>query len=63
MLSLADGMRFDVQFGRRVMAKLMGMEKRMDWRGCGQTEKEERRDAEAFKAVFRRFDFSLEEED
>lgn len=62
VLPLEAGMRFDMQFGRRVMAKLLGLENRMDWRACAQTEDEERKDAEGFKAAFRKFDFSLEED-
>ena len=61
VLPLSEGFRFDLQFGRRVMAKLLGLEGRMNWRDCGQTDEEEKRDAEAFKGAFKRFDFSLEE--
>lgn len=50
--------RFDVQFGRRVMAKLLQVEERMDWRACAQSEEEERKDAEVFKGGFARWDFS-----
>ena len=61
VLSLPAGMRFDLQFGRRVMAKLLGLEVRTHWKDCPQTEKEEQQDAETFKAAFKKFDFSLEE--
>ena len=61
VLPLSEGFRFDLQFGRRVMAKLLGLEGRMNWRDCGQSDEEEKRDAEAFKGAFKRFDFSLEE--
>ena len=61
VLPLSEGFRFDLQFGRRVMAKLLGLEERMNWRDCGQSDEEEKRDAEAFKGAFKRFDFSLEE--
>ena len=61
VLSLPPEIRFDLQFGRRVIAKLLGLEKRMNWRDCPQTEEEEKKDANAFKAVFRKFDFALEE--
>ena len=60
VLPLSEGFRFDLQFGRRVMAKLLGLEGRMNWRDCGQSD-EEKRDAEAFKEAFKKFDFSLEE--
>ena len=61
VLSLPAGMRFDLQFGRRVMAKFLGLEVRTHWKDCPQTEKEEQQDAETFKAAFKKFDFSLEE--
>lgn len=60
-LPLDSGFRFDLQFGRRVLGKLLGLEKRRDWRDCGQSEQEETADAEAFKAAFKSHDFSLEE--
>jgi hypothetical protein len=43
------------------MAKLFGLEGRFDWHACSQEEEEEKADAEAFKAGFKEFDFSLEE--
>ncbi|MCJ1384323.1 hypothetical protein MMC17_007439 [Xylographa soralifera] len=61
-LPLSANFRFDLQFGRRVMAKLLGLEKRANWRDCGQGEAEEVADAEAFKKAFREFDFSMEED-
>ncbi|OJD21668.1 hypothetical protein ACJ73_06988 [Blastomyces percursus] len=61
ILPLSPEFRFDLQFGRRVMAKLLGLEKRMNWRDDVQSEKEETADAEAFKKAFEKFDFSLKE--
>ena len=61
VLPLSAEFRFDLQFGRRVMAKLLGLEGRKNWRDCGQSEGEEKRDAEGFKKAFKGFDFSLEE--
>ena len=52
--------RFDLQFGRRVMAKLLRLEKRLDWRDSVQGVEEETKDAEAFKAAFKAFDFSAD---
>ena len=60
VLPLSPDFRFDLQFGRRVMAKLLQLEARMNWRDCQQTEAEETNDAEAFKKAFKQFDFSLE---
>ena len=54
--------RFDLQFGRRVMAKLLRLEQRLDWRDSVQSVEDETRDAEAFKTAFKGFDFSLEED-
>ncbi|KAL8743307.1 MAG: hypothetical protein Q9190_004320, partial [Brigantiaea leucoxantha] len=61
VLPISDEFRFDLQFGRKVMAKLLGLERRINWKDCTQTDKEEKRDAEAFKESFKRFDFSLGE--
>jgi hypothetical protein len=58
-LPLNGSVRFDLQFGRRVLAKLLGLEKRIQWRDCSQTEEEEKRDVEAFKKAFKGLDFSL----
>jgi hypothetical protein len=54
-----DSVRFSLQFGRVVLAKLLGLEKRIQWRDCAQTEEEESRDIEAFKNSFKEFDFTL----
>ncbi|KAL8829180.1 MAG: hypothetical protein Q9191_002157 [Dirinaria sp. TL-2023a] len=60
-MPLPSQLRFDLQFGRRVIAKLLGLEKRTFWRDCAQTEAEEVKDADTFKAAFKKHDFSLEE--
>ena len=62
VLQLPDNQRFDVQFGRRVMAKLLQLETRLDWKDCMQSQAEEIQDAEAFKKAFKEFDFSLAED-
>ncbi|KAK2743292.1 hypothetical protein FQN55_007485 [Onygenales sp. PD_40] len=61
VLPLSPDFRFDLQFGRRVMAKLLQLEKRMDWRDNPQSQEDETADAETFKKIFEKFDFSLEE--
>jgi len=61
VLPLSANFRFDLQFGRRVMAKLLGLERRMHWQDCTQTDADEKKDAEAFKKMFKEFDFSMEE--
>jgi hypothetical protein len=57
-LPLDSSFRFDVQFGRRVLAKLLELDERADWRQCGQEQKDEEADVEAFKQVFKEFDFT-----
>ena len=61
VLPLDQGFRFDLQFGRKVLAKLLGLERRIDWRSCAQDRAEEEADAVAFKEAFKEFDFSLED--
>lgn len=61
VLPLDQTFRFDLQFGRRVLGKLLGLESRTNWRDCSQSKAEEERDATAFKEAFAPFDFSLEE--
>ncbi|KAF2760018.1 hypothetical protein EJ05DRAFT_499207 [Pseudovirgaria hyperparasitica] len=60
-LPLDASFRFDLQFGRRVLAKLLDLEKRVQWQECGQSEIEEKADADAFKKAFKDFDFSLDD--
>ncbi|OJJ45410.1 hypothetical protein ASPZODRAFT_17626 [Penicilliopsis zonata CBS 506.65] len=60
LLPLSTDFRFDLQFGRRVMAKLLQLERRMNWRDDVQTQEAEEADAEAFKEAFKEFDFTLE---
>lgn len=54
-----DNLRFSLQFARIVLAKLLGLEKRIQWRDCSQSEDEEKKDISAFKAAFKEFDFTL----
>ncbi|KAF1981198.1 hypothetical protein K402DRAFT_386912 [Aulographum hederae CBS 113979] len=60
-LPLDPSFRFDLQFGRRVLAKLLGLESRTHWMDCGQEEAEETKDVDSFKEAFKGYDFSLEE--
>ncbi|KAI9824862.1 MAG: hypothetical protein M1832_001467 [Thelocarpon impressellum] len=57
-LPLSESFRFDLQFGRRVLAKLLGLEKRTNWKDCLQSQDAEEADVAAFKAAFKAFDFS-----
>jgi Protein similar to CwfJ C-terminus 1/Protein similar to CwfJ C-terminus 2 len=61
ILPLDQSFRFDLQFGRRVLAKLLGLDSRRDWHDCGQSTEEEEKDVEKFKDTFKEFDFSLED--
>ncbi|KAI1426595.1 CwfJ C-terminus 2-domain-containing protein-like protein [Xylaria sp. FL1777] len=61
VLRLDESFRFDLQFGRRVMAKLLGLEARLSWRDVVQSTAEEIEDVDKFKAAFKPWDFSLEE--
>ena len=60
VLPLERGARFDLQFGRRVLGKLLGLERRAHWKDCAQSTAEETADADAFKEMFKQYDFSLE---
>lgn len=63
MMPIVPETRFDLQFGRRVMGKLLLLDKRLDWKDCTQTEAEETADAEAFKEAFKKHDFTAEMEE
>lgn len=56
----ADAPRFDLQYPRRVVAKLLGLENRLIWQDCAQEEEEETKDAAAFREAFRDWDFTSE---
>ncbi|KAI0508630.1 CwfJ C-terminus 2-domain-containing protein-like protein [Xylaria bambusicola] len=60
VMRIDDSFRFDLQFGRKVMAKLLGLEARLLWRDVVQSTAEELEDVEKFKAAFKPWDFSLE---
>ncbi|KAI1794660.1 nuclear protein [Ganoderma leucocontextum] len=51
---------FSIQFGRQVLASVLGMGDRFDWKACTQSEHEDREDVHAFKEAFAPFDPSLE---
>ncbi|KAL2757361.1 hypothetical protein ACRALDRAFT_2057153 [Sodiomyces alcalophilus JCM 7366] len=55
----ADAPRFDLQYPRRVVAKLLGLENRLVWQDCAQSEEEENKDVAAFREAFRDWDFTL----
>ena len=53
-----EKIRFHNQFGREVLAKLLRLDQRIDWRDCGQTQAQEEQDVLAFKNAFKQFDFT-----
>lgn len=63
VLPLEPGQRFDLQFGRRVLGKLLNVERRTHWRDCHQSAEEEAADSEVFKAMFKQYDFTRVDED
>jgi hypothetical protein len=60
VMSLDDSFRFDLQFPRKVLAKLLQLETRVEWRNVAQTIEEETADAEQFKEAFKPWDFTLQ---
>lgn len=59
VIEIATTGKFDLQFGRKVMAKLLNLENRIDWRACAQTATEEAKDSAQFKSLFKDYDFTL----
>lgn len=53
---LPSNQRFDLQFGRNVMAKILKLEARSNWRNTEQAEAEEERDKDTFTEAFEAFD-------
>ena len=58
ILQIDETTKFDIQLGRKVMANLLGLDQRTDWRDCAQSEKEEIDATDKFKELFKQFDFS-----
>ncbi|KAK9131157.1 hypothetical protein Sjap_011644 [Stephania japonica] len=54
--SVDDNEKFPVQFGREVLAGLLDMPDRADWRACSVSKEEETQMAEDFKKRFKEFD-------
>ncbi|RYP03988.1 hypothetical protein DL764_004759 [Monosporascus ibericus] len=58
VMRLDKGFRFDLQFGRRVMAKLLGLEDRLYWQDVVQSAANETQDVGRFKELFKPWDFA-----
>ncbi|KAK4151495.1 CwfJ C-terminus 1-domain-containing protein-like protein [Chaetomidium leptoderma] len=59
LLQFDESVRFDLQYPRKVMAKLLGLENRTFWQDVVQTEQEETADVAAFRKAFKEWDFTL----
>ncbi|KAK4044418.1 CwfJ C-terminus 1-domain-containing protein-like protein [Parachaetomium inaequale] len=59
LLPFDESVRFDLQFPRKVMAKLLGLEERTFWQDVVQSEQEEAADVAAFRKAFEEWDFTL----
>ncbi|KAK4192842.1 CwfJ C-terminus 1-domain-containing protein-like protein [Podospora australis] len=59
LLKFGDEIRFDLQYPRKVMAKLLGLEKRTFWQDVVQSEDEEKANVAAFREAFKEWDFTL----
>lgn len=55
VMSLDGDFNFDLQFGRKVMAKLMGLGGRTHWKDCEQPKEEEEADVKKFQEAFAEF--------
>ncbi|KAF4835840.1 CWF19-like protein mug161 [Colletotrichum tropicale] len=60
VMKLDPNMRFDLQYPRKVVAKLLKLEQRFVWRDCVQVQEEEVKDVEAFREAFKDWDFTLQ---
>ncbi|KAK3309715.1 CwfJ C-terminus 2-domain-containing protein-like protein [Chaetomium strumarium] len=58
LLRFDEGVRFDLQYPRKVMAKLLGLEERTIWQDVVQSEEEESADVAAFRKAFKEWDFT-----
>lgn len=59
VMYFSQDLKFSAQYGRSVLAKLLGLEDRIQWKDCEQVEEDEKKDVETFKTAFKDFDFSL----
>lgn len=59
LLPFDESVRFDLQYPRKVMAKLLGLENRTFWQDVVQSEQEETADVAAFRKAFKDWDFTL----
>lgn len=58
LLPLDEEFNFDLQFARKVMGKLLGLEDRFHWQDVKQSMEEETKDANAFREAFKEFEYN-----
>ncbi|KAK4200204.1 CwfJ C-terminus 2-domain-containing protein-like protein [Triangularia verruculosa] len=58
LMQFGDEIRFDLQYPRKVMAKLLKLEKRTFWQDVVQTEEEETAEVSAFREAFKEWNFT-----
>ncbi|KAG8958921.1 hypothetical protein FRC00_002149 [Tulasnella sp. 408] len=56
---MKPGRQFNLQFGRVVLANLLGLKERADWKACTSSDESEKKDASQLKTAFAPFDPSL----
>ncbi len=56
---LGSDQKFNIWFGREVMARLLKLESRINWKDAQQTAQDEERDAVQLRTDFKDFDFTL----
>jgi hypothetical protein len=59
IMPMDDSFRFDLQFPRKVLAKLLQLENRIRWQDVIQSNEGETADANQFKEAFKKWDFTL----
>lgn len=59
IVELNNTFRFDLQFGRKVLANFLQIPEQIDWKSCSQGQKEEVDDSELFKKNFKKYDFTI----
>lgn len=59
LMRFDENVRFDLQYPRKVMAKLLVLEKRTVWQECTQTAEEESQDTAKFRETFHPWDFTM----
>ncbi|GAB1310761.1 CwfJ domain-containing protein [Madurella fahalii] len=59
LMRFDESIRFDLQYPRKVMAKLLGLENRTIWQDVVQSEEEETADVAAFRNAFKEWDFTI----